>query len=152
MSKHHRIPGYLLILKQVTDTPEASRTYSSPRGNANSTPSSDPPPYEDDGRSVEDEKPEARDSALTQAANKVTSTAQMTYEELKEKLAQAEAQIASYKDSSGLRQRNVKGSSSGEKNSAGEVAQAVKQTVEGVPVQLVALLCLVSFLLAYFFF
>jgi hypothetical protein len=69
---------------------------------------------------------------------------------LKNKLAQAEAQLLNLKDS-GLRQRNVK-SSSDEKKPAGNTAQVVRQQPAGVPVQIVALLCLLSFLLAYFFF
>jgi type VI protein secretion system component VasF len=81
----------------------------------------------------------------------VSATAQATYDELKAKLVQAEAQIANLQDS-GLRQRNVKSAAEDIKKPAAEMAQAVKQTVEGVPVQIVALLCLLSFLLAYFFF
>lgn len=75
----------------------------------------------------------------------------MTYEELKNKLAQAEAQLLNLKDS-GLRQRNVKTAASDEKTRSGNTAQAVKQQPDGVSVQIVALLCLLSFLLAYFFF
>jgi hypothetical protein len=76
----------------------------------------------------------------------------MTYEELKTKLAKAEAQLVNLKDSSGLRQRNVKAVAAEGKVQAAQAAQAVKQSVEGVPVQIVALLCILSFLLAYFFF
>lgn len=75
----------------------------------------------------------------------------MSYEELKSKLAQAEAQLLNLKDS-GLRQRSVKSVSSEEKRPAANTAQVVKQQPDGVPVQIVALLCLLSFLLAYFFF
>lgn len=75
----------------------------------------------------------------------------MSYEELKNKLAQAEAQLLNLKDS-GLRQRSVKSASSEEKRPAANTAQVVKQQPDGVPVQIVALLCLLSFLLAYFFF
>jgi hypothetical protein len=74
-------------------------------------------------------------SAISQATASIKETAELTYEELKAKLAQAEQQLVSLKDS-GLRQ----------------TAQAIQQTVEGVPVQMAAILCLVSFLLAYFFF
>lgn len=139
---------------QIADTPEASRTYTSPSTHANSPPSSAPPPYEDEGQHAEDEKSEAHESTLTQATNSVAATAQYTYEELKDKLAKAEAALAAaYNDSaSGLRQRNVKGSAEGDKKPVAELAQAVKHTVEGVPVQIVALLCLISFILAYLFF
>lgn len=137
---------------QVNDTPDGTtRTFSSPSGHAHSlsTPHSAPPPYtSDDGADETDEKP--RPSAVSQAAAAVTETAQLTYEELKTKLSQAEAQLISLKDS-GLRQRNVKTTSGDDKKPAG-TAQAVKHQAEGVSVQIVAVLCLLSFLLAYFFF
>lgn len=76
----------------------------------------------------------------------------MTYEEIKAKLVQAEQQLVALKDN-GLRQRNVKSTSNeDDKRPLAQAAQAVTQTVEGVPVQMAAILCLVSFLLAYFFF
>ncbi|RDA82734.1 hypothetical protein CP532_2408 [Ophiocordyceps camponoti-leonardi (nom. inval.)] len=134
--------------RNVTDTPP-SRTYSSPRGAGDSNP---PPSYAahdsvDSGAS----KSEQPRSAVSQAASAVTETAQVTYEELKAKLAQAEAQLVMLKDNT-LRQRGTKPAASSESKSAsGPVAQAVKQ-VDGVPVQVVAILCLLSFLLAYFFF
>jgi hypothetical protein len=91
-------------------------------------------------------------SAISQATASIKETAELTYEELKAKLAQAEQQLVSLKDS-GLRQRNVKSDSNDdEKRPLAQTAQAVQQTVEGVPVQMAAILCLVSFLLAYFFF
>jgi hypothetical protein len=76
----------------------------------------------------------------------------MTYEDLKAKLVQAEQQLLALKDN-GLRQRNVKSTSNeDDKRPLAQTAQAITQTVEGVPVQMAAILCLVSFLLAYFFF
>lgn len=136
---------------QAADTPDAPRTFSSPSGHANSTPLSAPPPYtSDDAADETDDKSDGPKSAVSQVAASVTETAQMTYEELKHKLAQAEAQLVSLKDS-GLRQRNVKTTTPDEKKS-GNTPQAVKQQPNGVSVQIVALLCLLSFLLAYFFF
>jgi hypothetical protein len=91
-------------------------------------------------------------SAISQATTTIKETAELTYEELKAKLAQAEQQLVSLKDS-GLRQRNVKSDSNDdEKRPVAQAAQAIQQTVEGVPVQMAAILCLISFLLAYFFF
>lgn len=58
-------------------------------------------------------------------------------------------------DTGGLRQRKTAGSSSNQPHSrhtVPELTQAVRQGTEGVPIQIVALLCLLSFLLAYFFF
>lgn len=137
----------------ANDTPDASHTYSSPalgRESPSAT-SYRSNPVED---APESQKPRAEEttvqSTINQAASAVTSAAELTYEELKAKLLQAEAQLISLKDN-GLRQRNVK-SSDDEKRPVAQTAQAVSQTVEGVPVQMAAILCLVSFLLAYFFF
>ncbi|KAF4486193.1 Vesicle-associated membrane protein-associated protein [Colletotrichum fructicola Nara gc5] len=89
-------------------------------------------------------------STVSAASNVVANTAQVTYDELKQKLQQAEAKIAGLQDTSGLRQR-VK-TESEKLPSPQQAAAAVRQGAEGVPVQMVAILCLVSFLLAYFFF
>lgn len=88
---------------------------------------------------------------MSQAAVAVSESAQLTYEELKTKLAQAETQLLNLKDG-GLRQRNVKSSSNDDKTLTAQATQAVRQHPEGVSVQIVAILCLISFLLAYFFF
>lgn len=91
-------------------------------------------------------------------AGSVRSAATETYEELKERLAKAEATAASLKNelASGLRQRKP-GNRSDDSSSAGQpkLAQAERQSsrgTEGVPVGIVAFLCLVSFLLGYIFF
>ncbi|GAO18885.1 hypothetical protein UVI_02046010 [Ustilaginoidea virens] len=143
--------------EKVAETPEAPRPFSTPGGRSNLTPLSDPPPYTyddaaDAAADAADEKSGQPNSVIAQAAAAVSETAQLTYEELKAKLAQAEAQLLNLKDG-GLRQRNVKSSSGDEKRPAGgDAPQAVKQQPEGVAVPIVALLCLLSFLLAYFFF
>lgn len=96
-------------------------------------------------------------AAPAAVAATVKSAASATYEELKDQLAKAENTIASLRTevASGLRQRKAAGTSSeGETSKAPQLAQQQPQgrATEGVPVQIVALLCLVSFLLAYFFF
>ncbi|KFG81354.1 putative integral ER membrane protein Scs2 [Metarhizium anisopliae] len=145
-------PSKPSVVNGATETPDAPRTFSSPGGNANSTPLSAPPPYaSDDAAEEADDKPERPKSAVSHAATSVAEAAQVSYDELKSKLAQAEAQLLNLKDS-GLRQRSVKSASSEEKRPAANTAQVVKQQPDGVPVQIVALLCLLSFLLAYFFF
>ena len=132
--------------------------YSSPGASDEPGPSSQsPPPYAAEETAAEPEKVEEKSTvqaAVSQATTVVANTAQATYEELKAALAAAEAQIANLKET-GLRQRNVKSANTddGEKKPVlAETAQAVRETVEGVPVQMVAILCLISFLLAYFFF
>ncbi|KAF4506437.1 hypothetical protein G6O67_006525 [Ophiocordyceps sinensis] len=140
-----------IVNGRTNETPEASRTYSSPKGNADSMPGSAPPSYTpEDTRDDDDSKSDRPKSAVSQAVTAVSDSAQATYEELKTKLAQAEDQISTLKDS-GLRQRNVKPAVGDGKRASGPVNQAVKQA-DGVPVQIVAILCLLSFLLAYFFF
>jgi deoxyribose-phosphate aldolase len=74
----------------------------------------------------------------------------LSYDELKVKLAEAQATIASYAQEGGMRMRKVaKGETSNE--TVNQIAHRV-QTTQGVPLQVVAALCLVSFLLAYLFF
>ncbi|KAG5979446.1 hypothetical protein E4U55_005159 [Claviceps digitariae] len=142
----------------AVDTPDAFRSFSSPSaGHTNATPSSAAPPHTSDDAAAAQEDEDAKSiakskSTVSQAATAVSESAQLTYEELKTKLAQAETQLLNLKDG-GLRQRNVKSSSfSDEKTLTGQTKQAVKEQPEGVSVQIVAILCLISFLLAYFFF
>ncbi|KAL2021795.1 hypothetical protein VTK56DRAFT_6569 [Thermocarpiscus australiensis] len=98
-------------------------------------------------------QPTAAFSAPAVAAS-VKSAAAETYEELKDQLTKAEATIASLRNevASGLRQRKPAAASGPEEKGGQELAQAARQGTEGVPVQVVAILCLLSFLLAYFFF
>ncbi|KAH7011405.1 PapD-like protein [Ilyonectria destructans] len=139
----------------ANETPEVPRAFSSPGASDETSPSTAPPPYPTEDTPVHDEEPEEKSEAkstISQATAAVTSAAETTVDALKAKLAQAEAQIASLKET-GLRQRNVKSAPvDDEKRPVAKMNQAVKQTVEGVPVQIAALLCLISFLLAYFFF
>jgi hypothetical protein len=71
-------------------------------------------------------------------------------DELKRELAVAQAKIKELSDS-GLRQRKGAGSAAAAAPTA-NIQEAARQVVEGVPVLTVAILCLISFLLAYFFF
>jgi hypothetical protein len=137
----------------ANDTPEASRTYSSPAIRVDSPSASAPPPYDDaDDKGHPDDSrdiPAAVAQAASQAASTVRSAAKLTYEELQAKLSQAEAQLATLKES-GLRQR--KGAAETEKKPVAQLAQATAQSIQGVPVKITALLCLLAFLIAYFFF
>jgi hypothetical protein len=75
---------------------------------------------------------------------------------LKAKLAEAQATIASYAQEGGLRMRKVaKGETSNETvNELAHKVQNVNANVgsQGVPLQIAAALCLISFLLAYLLF
>jgi len=73
-----------------------------------------------------------------------------SYDEIKAKLADAQATIASYANEGGLKLRKVaKGET--ENQTVNDIANRVQQN-QGVPLQIVAVLCLLSFLLAYLFF
>ncbi|CAK7239801.1 MAG: phosphatidylinositol-binding protein scs2 [Sporothrix thermara] len=92
-----------------------------------------------------------------------TNDKDATIAALTAKLAEAEALVSSLRKDGGLRQR--KGAASGadvsEKpsdanatpaSSAAQLQQEIQQGTEGVPLQVTAILVLMSFLLAYFFF
>lgn len=96
-------------------------------------------------------------SSINNAASKTESAGKS----IADQLAEAKAQIASLTSQLGdpnseLRQRKVGDLAvdAKDKISAGvtNVAQTAAQAPGGVPVQLAAALCLLAFLLAYFFF
>lgn len=95
-------------------------------------------------------------SAPTTVAGTVKAAVADTVEEVKAKLAKAEETIAQLRNeaASGLRQRTnaKKDDNSPSASTPSQTATATRQGTEGVPVKIVALLCLVSFLLAYFLF
>ncbi|KAK4448250.1 vesicle-associated protein 2-2 [Podospora aff. communis PSN243] len=131
--------------------------YSSPQDDSTiASPSHTEPEVKRESRREPTQEPETAPSTIpVPSISQVKSTAADTFEDLKDKLAKAEATIASLKDqaSSGLKQRKV--TSTLEEKAAAPVqalAQATRQGTEGVPIQIVAALCLVSFLLAYFLF
>ncbi|EFX01162.1 integral er membrane protein [Grosmannia clavigera kw1407] len=82
-----------------------------------------------------------------------TEHKEVTIASLKAKLAEANALIASLQDG-GLRQRKAASTANPTDSTTAETAQLgqVVHGTEGVPVQIVAILSLMSFLLAYFFF
>ncbi|KKY17787.1 putative integral er membrane protein [Phaeomoniella chlamydospora] len=87
--------------------------------------------------------------SIASAAAAVKDSVPTSSEELKQQLADAKAQISKLTgqlSDPGLRQRKVQQANE-------KVQQVVQQSGEsGVPLQIVAGLCLLSFLLAYFFF
>jgi hypothetical protein len=88
--------------------------------------------------------------SVTSAAAAVSNAVPTSYEDLKAQLAQAQATIASYSQEGGMRMRKAAGASADTATATAESDQ--QQATEGVPVQIVAALCLLSFLLAYMFF
>jgi hypothetical protein len=100
-----------------------------------------------------DTKPKSSTSAkesVSNAAAAVSNAVPTSVEELKAQLAQAQATIASYGKEGGLRLRKAVDSTA---EGGALSTEAIRQNIsEGVPVQIVAALCLLSFLLAYLFF
>jgi len=140
------------------NTPDAPPAYSSNR-------SPSPEAFTPDNRAsytappshIKQEVPEplqsAREirSAASSVATKLANVAPMSYGELEAKLADAEAKIAGYAREGGLKMRQVAKGVTGNKT-VDDVAHRTVQAAQGVPLQIVAALCLVSFLLAYIFF
>ncbi|MCJ1336761.1 phosphatidylinositol-binding protein scs2 [Bachmanniomyces sp. S44760] len=97
-------------------------------------------------------------SALGAAASSVASAVPTSKEDVQRQLDAANAQIAKLKsaaDEQGLRLRksDAVGHDARERITTGTTGMGVQtQPADGVPVQIVAALCLLSFLLAYFFF
>ncbi|KAI0405990.1 putative integral ER membrane protein Scs2 [Xylaria palmicola] len=152
-------------------SPTADNTVTTPHKNTplsggDATPEAAPPAYSSPSNfaagqsepksSIEEQsRPEEKPSYDAPVAATISKNSEPSREELKAQLAQAEDLIAQLKkDEGGLRQRKT-ASAGEEKPSAkpAELAQAAARTgTEGVPVQITAALCLLSFLLAYMFF
>jgi hypothetical protein len=157
-STYETPPCLLTRLVQVEATPEVPPpAYSSPQDESTiASPSQAEPEVKRESKREPTQEPETAPSTIpVPSISQVKSTAADTFEDLKDKLAKAEATIASLKDqaSSGLKQRKVTSTSEGKAAAPAQaLAQATRQGTEGVPIQIVATLCLVSFLLAYFLF
>ncbi|KAI5858190.1 VAMP-associated protein [Durotheca rogersii] len=141
-----RLPG----ANGTSATPEtAPPAYSSPREFAGG--SAEPRAPIDEKEFKRDETP----SAAGAAAVSTTRNSDLSPEELKQQLIQAEKTIAQLRqDQEGLRQRKTGGASTDDKSHAkpAELAHNVRSGTEGVPVKLAAILCFLSFMLAYLFF
>jgi hypothetical protein len=94
----------------------------------------------------------AQSSGFAGAAAAVSSAIPTSQDDVRRQLDEAKATIARLQEqaSSGLRQRNVAGN--GEKSGPQSALAAKATSTGGVSVQIVALLCLLCFLIAYFFF
>ncbi|KAK0635901.1 PapD-like protein [Bombardia bombarda] len=161
----HATPVRRSLANEAESTPDAAPpAYSSP--NEESGPSSiSKPSFESNVKKEVSPSPEpaaqssfqAAQAATTAAVASVKATAGESYEQLKEKLAKAEATIASLKNDavSGLRQRKTTVpdvTAKTAEDTKPQLAQETRRGTEGVPVHVTAILCLCSFLLAYFFF
>ncbi|KAF2759592.1 VAMP-associated protein [Pseudovirgaria hyperparasitica] len=92
-------------------------------------------------------------AAVTSGASTVVAAVPTNTEELKQQLATAQATIVKLKDEAtqGLRQRKI--GTDSQRSGPGTVTATLQRApANGVPVPYVAGLCLISFILAYFFF
>ncbi|KAJ5579119.1 hypothetical protein N7450_007986 [Penicillium hetheringtonii] len=121
--------------------------------NESTTEQTSPVPAPDFSEKPKPESPQASEPASTFSnAKAAVSSALPSSDDLKAQLAEANAQIQRLKDrlaDQGLRQRKTGGDA---KAAPATMQQSHAQTESGVPVQMVAGLCLLSFLIAYFFF
>ena len=94
---------------------------------------------------------EAASASVSAAASSAGQTIQQQLDAAKDTIAGLRGQL----DEQGLRQRKTDASAQDSKDraTAGGTSMSMQTpATEGVPVQIVAALCLLSFLLAYFFF
>ncbi|KAI6092303.1 VAMP-associated protein [Hypoxylon rubiginosum] len=133
----------------VESTPDAAPpAYSSPTEYSGSNAAPTPSTGE---KSV---KREETGSTAGQVAQAITKISEPTPEELKQQLIQAEKLIAQLKkDSEGLRQRKTTSTADKPGSKPAELAQTARaRGTEGVPIKFAAVLCFLSFMLAYLFF
>ena len=155
----------VLTIVQVENTPDAPPpAYSSPsENNTTATSKATAPQAVTEIKREFNESPQVKaepEEAVNLAQstlNTVKSTAGAVYEGAKDQVANVEAKVSSLTSdaTSGLRQRKTGAANPAETGKAppiAELARATKQGTEGVPVQIVAVLCLLSFLLGYLFF
>ncbi|GKZ38236.1 phosphatidylinositol-binding protein scs2 [Aspergillus brasiliensis] len=156
--------------EQVTETngtmpEEEPPAYTSPNANfqtpaaavaksANDTSPIPPPDFSDKPKREVSTPQGISESPATSTRSAIVGGAASSSDDLKAQLSEANAQILALKEKladQGLRQRKIGGET--EKAPAPLLQQQQPQSAEaGVPVQMVAGLCLLSFLIAYFFF
>ncbi|OJD31044.1 msp domain-containing protein [Diplodia corticola] len=140
------------VSSQRSPSPEAVTPQRTTAGSV-SRPESRPSSAKHTGEAAGSAFNPANSTVIGNAVSSVTSAIPTSTEELKAQLQEARATIARLEQqaSSGLRQR--KGDGVGSKDEKAASNLSVQQApAGGVPVQVVAGLCLFSFLLAYFFF
>ena len=138
-----------------------TQTFGSPAANVNTPATRSAETSEPNPRDVKDSTSGAAataQSSLGNAASTVANAVPTNSEDLRQQLSDAKAQITRLTDQAQeqvLRQRrsDAVNQDSRERITTGTAGMGVQQQpADGVPVQIVAALCLLSFLLAYFFF
>ncbi|EKG21325.1 Major sperm protein [Macrophomina phaseolina MS6] len=143
------------LSSQRSPSPEAVTPQRSTTAGSVSRSDSRPTSSKHTGDAVSSSFNPANQSTIGAAVSNVTNAIPTSTDELKAQLQEARATIARLEQqaasASGLRQRKGESASSNSKSETSNLA--VQQApAGGVPVQIVAGLCLFSFLLAYFFF
>jgi hypothetical protein len=140
---------------------EEAPSYTSPGGNFQ-TPApkkidsdeASPIPAPNFSEKIKSETPQREPTSVIASARSAVANALPSTDELKSQLAEANAQIQRLKDrlaDQGLRQRKTGTETTGTAVPA-TMQQSHAPTASGVSIQAVAFLCLLSFLIAYFFF
>lgn len=146
----------------VEATPEP-HSYASPSETDTTNTDPAPPAYSPSQRSAEPEEkkpilaaapPVVSNAASAAAAAAISAkdATQKTLKDLPAKVDAAKSAAVSAVDNSGLRQRKSASTATANPAQVHPAVQGARQGSEGVPLHIVAILCLISFLLAYFFF
>ncbi|KAJ5143983.1 uncharacterized protein N7515_002770 [Penicillium bovifimosum] len=140
---------------------EEPPSYTSPGGNFQTpapkkidTDEASPIPAPNFSEKTKSETPQREPTSIVASAKSAVANALPSTDELKSQLAEANAQIQRLKDrlaDQGLRQRKTGTETTGTAIPA-TMQQSHAPAASGVPIQAVAFLCLLSFLIAYFFF
>lgn len=151
VNHHERIPS------QYSPSPDAVTPHPSSTLGAMSTPESRPAGSKDLGEAKESAfNPATAQVPFQQAAQRVANAIPLSTEDVKAQLAEAQVQIARLKDQlaeqTGLRQRKPTTEKSSSEGTSGMQQVQRQAEASGVSVQVVAILCLISFLIAYFLF
>jgi len=149
VSDHEQTPS------QFSPTPEPATPSHSTAAALGSGGTPDPRPR--DTKDTSDAaRPAAAQAPLQQTAQRVASAIPLSADELKAQLAEAQAQIAKLKaqvaEQTGLRQRKPAATDKSTDAPSGTQQVRLQPDVTGVPIEWVAILCLLSFLLAYLLF
>lgn len=149
VSNHDQTPSQLLHTPGAIIPPAADGLVS--------TPDSRPADSTDLGQAKETAfNPAMAQAPLQKTAQRVANVIPVSTEDMKAQLTEAQAQITRLKDQlaeqTGLRQRKT-----ATEKSSGDAPSSLQQVQHqaegsGVSIQIVAILCLISFLIAYFLF
>jgi hypothetical protein len=149
-----RLITFIQVIEEEPPTYTSPGNFETPApGKKNAADQASPIPPPDFSEKIKSESPQPSEPVGAFATAKAAMAGAIpSSDELKAQLADAHAQIQRLKDrlaDQGLRQRKTGGEA---KAAPATMTQQHAPAESGVPVQIVAGLCLLSFLIAYFFF